>query len=128
MKGRINRKDAQMLLIEIGTGEETVPIELGPRLSSLAESYVGLELILGIRPENLIVNPDIIQTGNGVDLDIEVIEPMGNETILYLSNGVISVTARTTSDSQLKIGEQLKVGFDLEHAHLFDSKTGLSLS
>jgi len=128
LKGRLKRKEAKLLLIEIGMGEETLQIDLGPRHSSLAESYVGTELILGIRPESLIISPDKIQAGSRVDLDIEVIEPMGNETLLYLSNGTTSVTVRAASDSQLKIGERLKVGFDLEHAHLFDSKTGLTLS
>ena len=128
IKGRVGRKDGKVLLIEICTSEDVMQIELGPRLSSLAESHVGKELILGIRPENLIISPDKIQAGNGVDLDIEVIEPMGNETLLYLSNGATSVTARAASDSQFKIGEQLKVGFDLGHAHLFDPTTELSLS
>ena len=128
IKGRVERKDGKVLLIKICTSEDGMQIELGSRLSSLAESHVGKELILGIRPENLIISPDKIQAGNGFDLDIEVIEPMGNETLLYLSNGATSVTARAASDSQLKIGEQLKVGFDLGHAHLFDPTTELSLS
>jgi len=128
IKGRVERKDGKVLLIKICTIEDIMQIELGSRLSRLAESHVGKELILGIRPENLIISPDKIQAGNGFDLDIEVIEPMGNETLLYLSNGATSVTARAASDSQLKIGEQLKVGFDLGHAHLFDPTTELSLS
>lgn len=128
IKGRVERKDGKVLLIKICTSEDGMQIELGSRLSSLAESHVGKELILGIRPENLIISPDKIQAGNRFDLDIEVIEPMGNETLLYLSNGATSVTARAASDSQLKIGEQLKVGFDLGHAHLFDPTTELSLS
>ena len=128
IKGRVERKDGKVLLTKICTSEDGMQIELGSRLSSLANSYVGKELILGIRPEDLIISPDEIQAGNGFDLDIEVIEPMGNETLLYLSNGATSVTARAASDSQLKIGEQLKVGFDLGHAHLFDPTTELSLS
>ncbi len=128
IKGRIERKDGSLLLIETCTSEAVMQIQLEPRFSSLAESYVGKELILGIRPENLLISPDKIQAGSGVDLGIEVIEPMGNETLLYLSNGATSLTARAASDSQLKIGERIKVGFDLERAHLFDPATGLSLS
>ncbi len=128
IKGRIERKDDKLLLTETCTAEGAMQVELGPRLSSLAESHVGKDMILGIRPENLVINPDKVQTGNLFDLGIEVIEPMGNETLLYLSIEKTSLTARAASDFQLKVGERIKVGFDLDHAHLFDPATGLSLS
>ena len=95
------------------------------------ESYVGREVVMGIRPENihddelfLSTNPDAV-----INVDVEVTEKMGSETYLYMTtsgkegNIIARVNARTTTNA----GEKIKVAFDVNHLHFFDKETSRTI-
>jgi len=58
---------------------------------------------------------------------VEVSEPMGPETLLYLDTGATSFVARVGPFDHFEAGQELTVAFDLARAHLFDAATGQAL-
>jgi ABC-type sugar transport system ATPase subunit len=78
------------------------------------------DLELGIRPEDV----SISKTGDGLPVEIDVVEHLGDETILhgYLAGGQ-SMTARLAGQSRFKAGQQLWLEMAPERLLVFD-RTG----
>jgi multiple sugar transport system ATP-binding protein len=83
--------------------------------------YVGKEVIWGIRPEDLQIHAfDEGSKGDqSIRAKIEVVEPMGAETYLYLSTGTHQFIARSSSQIQLRPEELTNVKVDLQKTHFF---------
>ena len=91
------------------------------------ESYIGKDVVMGIRPEN--ISDDEAKLAEfasaTIDVDVEVTELMGSETYLYLSttgkdgNIIARVDPRTSSKANSKI----RIAFDTNHLHFFDKET-----
>jgi sn-glycerol 3-phosphate transport system ATP-binding protein len=78
----------------------------------------GDRLIIGIRPEHL-------RPGAGLDLVIDLIEPLGSETLVHghLSGGEEqSLTVKLFGPPPP--GDRLTVAPQLEHLHVFDEPSG----
>ena len=57
---------------------------------------------------------------------VEVMEPMGAETYLYLDTGdKTSCIARIDAHRKVVIGEEVNLALSLATAHIFDPKTEL---
>ncbi len=91
------------------------------------ESYIGKEVVMGIRPENIHDEPAFTAAYPDacIRAHVELTELMGSETYLYLStsigegNFVARVDPRTNSCS----GDDVTVGFDVNRLHFFDLET-----
>ena len=93
------------------------------------DEYMGKEIILGIRSEDLIkVNPENSQA-QGLDAKIEVIEHMGSEIYLYIDYKSNKIIAKFSSDlgNNIKQKSSIKIAFKAEKIHLFNKETELSL-
>ncbi|MBO5733302.1 MAG: sn-glycerol-3-phosphate ABC transporter ATP-binding protein UgpC [Clostridia bacterium] len=108
-------------------GNTKVKIPEG-RTANLAD-YIGKTVTMGIRAEHIhdeemyIANsPDSI-----VDAEVEVVELMGSETLLYLNIEGSSFVAKVDPRSTAKVGDTIKVAFDMNRIHLFDKETELSI-
>ena len=87
-----------------------------PRTSS--SSSEGDKVQLGIRPEHLLVN----QEGDGRwESKVFVVEKLGSGTFLYLEKEGEPLVVETEGDSNIKVGDTVKVGFEASRCHLFDS-------
>jgi multiple sugar transport system ATP-binding protein len=87
--------------------------------------YLGKPVVFGLRPENindkrLALNPNPEQTVAAV---VDVMEPMGAETFLYLRTTRHNFIARVDSHENVKVGERLEAVFDVRKSHFFDPKT-----
>lgn len=87
--------------------------------------YVGKEVIMGIRPENIDDNEDFIarHQDSVVSASVEVTELMGAETYIYLAKGKANLVARVDGSSKAKAGDVLKVALDTTKIHVFDKET-----
>ncbi|HDL19040.1 MAG TPA: sn-glycerol-3-phosphate ABC transporter ATP-binding protein UgpC [Bacteroidetes bacterium] len=87
--------------------------------------YVGKQVFLGIRPEDIYLPEKAFGVTEKLSLrnEVEVVEPMGNEVYIYLKTGAHNIIARLTADSLPKSGSQIDLIFDLSKMHLFDSDT-----
>ena len=123
--GRLQRNEGR---IEFEARNETgspIRIVLDQRLSATCQSYVGEEIVFGIRPEEIEevssrsdYNPEVT-----LEAKVDVWEPMGSETYLYLKTGSHSFVARIGSSEIHRVNQTVKMQFNLQRVHLFDPKT-----
>jgi len=78
-----------------------------------------LPLTLGIRPEHLTINQNADAEWNG---KIFVIEKLGSGTFLYLEKEGEPLVVAVEGDTDLKVGDIVKVGFNSKKCHLFSGK------
>lgn len=84
--------------------------------------YMGKDVVMGIRPENLYDSQEFVKEheDSTIDARVEVTELMGSETYLYLNVGGNDITARVSAFSKSRAGENVKLGFDMSKIHMFD--------
>ncbi len=86
--------------------------------------FVGKAVDLGIRPEHIRCLPASDEArSDAVPAVIDVVEPMGNETVVYLRAGNEAITARISPQEQLSPGDPCLMAFDLQQAHYFDAES-----
>ena len=93
--------------------------------SKLESMNAKQRVVFGIRPESL-GSSDAERNPNAVKIKskIDVIEPMGAETFLYLDQGFIS---RVDPHRSCKPGEEIELAMDQSKAHLFDAESGIRI-
>ena len=96
-----------------------VRIQLPDSLGRQVEDYIDKEITLGIRPEAIYSDKPGERAAAGFDATVELVEPMGNVTYLYLNTGKNSLIARADAHTLPRLGEKLAVGIDMERIHLF---------
>ncbi|MEG6567158.1 sn-glycerol-3-phosphate ABC transporter ATP-binding protein UgpC [Thermoanaerobacterium saccharolyticum] len=89
------------------------------------ESYIGKEVVLGIRPEDLHDEEVFLEAypDSVIETKVDVTELMGSETYLYLDLQGQPLTARVDPRSTAKAGDIIKIGLDTNKLHLFDKQT-----
>ncbi|MBI4325981.1 MAG: sn-glycerol-3-phosphate ABC transporter ATP-binding protein UgpC [Chloroflexi bacterium] len=90
---------------------------------------LGKPVILGLRPEDIAVASGLEEAGRAdvAEARIEVVEPMGSETFLYLTAGAYSFVARVPADARPEVNQVVRLKFDLCRAHFFDPDTEKAL-
>ena len=86
--------------------------------------YVGKTVIMGIRPENLTDDAEVVAKSNAViDAKIEVYELLGAEVFLYFTVGGSNFTARVNPRTEARTGDNVKFAIDVDRIHVFDKDT-----
>ncbi len=87
-------------------------------------AYVDSQVIMGIRPEHIrcLQNGGSYPTGDAIQSQIEVIEPMGNEMFLYARIGRHAVTARVAPAEHLQAGQNCLLTLEIDKTHFFDKQ------
>ncbi len=101
----------------------TLPVPL-PRADRYGP-YKGRAMTLGLRPEHLTETraeekPGVVR----LDAQIDVVEPMGMETLLHFFIAGQPVCARVNPATDAHHGQTLPLAADLNQMHLIDSATG----
>ena len=110
----------QDLILKEDTFAFPVPAEWRERLAP----YAGKKVVFGMRPEHVgSPTAEGIPGAPKVTAKIEVVEPMGSETYLYLNTGSNTFIARVDSHRVCHVGEQLHLAVLLAKGHVFDSET-----
>ena len=83
------------------------------------------EIILGVRPEDIYVENDINNKNPSTTINIEcdVAELLGHETIVYGYIGGQRVVIKTSSANEISQGDKLIYQFDMNKVHFFDPTT-----
>lgn len=100
-----------------------VPEGWAARLDHLA----GRPVTLGVRPEDLTASGEDTPPEQTLEARVEVIEPMGAETYLYLRAGANALTARVHPQSDPRVGQPFTLHVHGANLHFFDPGTGASL-
>ncbi len=109
-------------------GDNKIMIPNG-KVTPELEGYIGKEVIVGIRPEDIHDDEAFIssRTEAVCNAYVEVTEMMGAETYLYLELAGEQFTARVNQRSTAKIGDTIKVAFETNKIHIFDKDTEMAI-
>ena len=101
----------------------------GERSEKLKE-YVGKEVTFGIRPTDIYDKTMSVvpaTPANTVTVEVEVIEPMGAESVLYVNCGGHDMVVNLDSSTIAKERQPLEVVFDMDKCHVFDKETEVTV-
>ena len=84
----------------------------------------GTKVVLGVRPEHIELNDAAKAMPVSVELEIELVEPMGSDTLAWTRIGSQSMTFRCSSDIEIVPGHKILVGFDPARGSIFDEASG----
>jgi len=102
-----------------------VRLELPETASRKLSSYQDREIILGIRPEHL----EECEKNLGFEALMDVIEPMGAETYLYLRTAGHALVVRSRRPEEKRAeGRTHRFIADMTQARFFDPKSGAALA
>jgi multiple sugar transport system ATP-binding protein len=91
-------------------------------------NVAGRELLLGLRPEHI---TETRPNGSGetatFPVTLDVVEPMGMETMIYFTINGTGVCGRVEPTSAGDAGAVMPVQANMDHMHLIDAGTGLVL-
>ena len=85
-------------------------------------------LVLGIRPEHINDSKEFLQQHPEwtLDVKVDISELLGASTNLSAYVSGQRVTAAVSPRTDLSIGDNVSIAFDMNHCHLFDAETQLS--
>jgi len=98
--------------VAVVMGEASLDLAAPPGLS------VGSEITIGVRPEHLHLSDA------GLPAKVRVVEPTGSEIHVVFQFQDQDITAIFRERHELRPGETVFLGVDLEHVHLFDGPSG----
>ncbi len=111
---------------------EELTFLLPPEKAAMVRDHAGKKVFLGIRPEDIHDSAHFADAdeANIKELNAEVVEPLGAETLVYLRGQEAHehIVAKFDSRSTPRVNEQARVAFDLTMAHVFDGETEESLT
>ena len=104
-------------------------IPLPPKIAHKLKDYPHKEILFGIRPEDIYDSrfSSLAETPVELDTFCELVEPLGNEYMVYLKIKEQNLTARFDPKLLPEIDKSLKITLDISKGHFFDIKTELAL-
>src|SRR5579883_1231755 len=105
--------------LAVRLGNQVLPIPTGRTASY--RSHLGKDMVLGLRPEHLTEAHPHAEPGMAeLSLAVEVVEPMGMETMVYTTVNGTSTCARVDPIAARQPGETMRFLADMRHMHLID--------
>ncbi|CAN5623779.1 sn-glycerol-3-phosphate ABC transporter ATP-binding protein UgpC [soil metagenome] len=102
---------------------QTLPVPASRAARYVAQAGTALEL--GLRPEHLTnVSEGLRSEAPTLNARVEVVEPMGSETLLHVRIGEVLVTAKFDADLDVTPGQTVQLAANLNHMHLIDKESG----
>ena len=107
------------LVVELGN-DLSLPVP-GSRATSY-RPYAGRDIIFGLRPEHITERRSYLD-GAEFTRPVDVLEPMGTETMVHLDIGGVDVCARCSPDIAAAPGQPMAFMAQMDHMHLIDPAT-----
>jgi multiple sugar transport system ATP-binding protein len=120
LKGKIEQRPEGLVFTETAEkGGLTIPLR--PPVADLASRYVGKDIIFGVRPEH--ITEECTATCVPVQSSVDIAEPMGSESLVYLKAGTGNLISRIHGEHIYHMGQPLTANINMEKVHLFDAET-----
>ncbi len=123
-RGRLTRHEGGLRF-----GDGDLDLALPAAWSDKLAAHIDREVVFGIRPED-IGSYHAGQSGTAAKIKatVEIVEPMGSETIVHLKTQHATLIARIESHNRVKVDQSLELPLHIEKAHLFDAITEVCLT
>jgi multiple sugar transport system ATP-binding protein len=87
--------------------------------------FRGKEMLLGLRPEHMTDSVEASKASlEPLKVNVDVVEPMGMETLIHFFMGSTYAVARISPDTSAHSGETLPLNADMNNMHLIDPTSG----
>jgi multiple sugar transport system ATP-binding protein len=110
---------------------DTISFKVPDSRTSRYRGHVGKELTFGIRPEHLTEPRGSNGHGGGerqgFTATLDVVEPMGMETMVYFAINGVETCGRCDPSRAAAAGQKMQLEADLAHMHLIDPRTEMVL-
>jgi len=103
---------------------ETLQVALLPKMQAELGIYVDKKVVMGMRPEH--VGSPLAENTAGapkITARVDVVEPMGAETYLYMKAGRHNFIAKIDPHRRCAMGDELQLAIMNAKAHFFDPAT-----
>jgi len=121
LQGKVQKREDGIYFVE-NADKDSVVAPLTGAIQSLASNYVDKNIVFGIRPENISESP---KAGPSIPLTstVDIAEPMGSESIVYMKTGTGYLIARIQGEHLYQLGQKLTVHLSSDKVTLFDPET-----
>ncbi|PTP83349.1 ABC transporter ATP-binding protein [Vibrio splendidus] len=121
IKTMVDLDEEQNPIIKVvGTADQEHHI----RLPQSMRDQDGKELVIGLRPEHITEQEgDDVSATTKLDLQLEVLEPTGPDTIAMVKVNDQEVACRLSPEFEVSVGQMAPLHFDLSKAVFFDAQT-----
>jgi multiple sugar transport system ATP-binding protein len=121
LKGKIERRDGGLVFTETAD-QNAVSVRLIGQVETLGSKLLDKPVIFGVRPEHL---TEESKNGSHVPVasSVDIAEPMGSESLVYLKAGTGNLIARIHGEALYEMGQPLTVYVNMDKVLLFDSET-----
>jgi multiple sugar transport system ATP-binding protein len=122
INGTLKQEKESLVFQELQDGTIQARMAIADRPA--AQEFIGKPMLLGIRPEDI----EVAKFTKGQERSaasfpavVDIVEPMGAETNLYLQTGAHTVVCRSQGALDHKdAGHRMQFELNLKKAHLFD--------
>ena len=121
-------KDGDDVKLEFGS--HSVKLPEGKAEKIVEGGYIGKDVVLGIRPED-IKDEEIFVTDGGdnvLDATVKVYEMLGAEVFLYFTVEGHDITVRVNPRTTARPGDTIKIALDTSKIHVFDKETEVTIT
>jgi len=102
-------------------------VALGLEQASALASRDCAEVVMGIRPENLLLQP-VVRGGEPLRTRVEIVEAIGSDLFLNFTHAGNPMTARVDPSAEVRAGDEVALYPDARYVHLFDGTSGARLA
>jgi len=104
---------------------ESFKLDIPKDVDHLLEEYIGKEVVLGIRPEDIWDVPSSawIEEKFMIETKVDFRELMGSETYVYVKIGTVALVARVGAFADPKPGTNFGLVINLRKIHIFDPES-----
>ncbi len=118
--GKIELTNGTLAFIE-NSFQVVVPDEF----KNILDSHIGKIVIMGLRPEDIYDAEfnSMAEIPVQITALCDVVEPMGNEYVVYLSTGNTNIIARLDPKKLPQVEQNLQISLDMKKVHFFDPES-----
>ena len=127
ISGSIKPVDGKFMFV---TSSGFTFLEIEPNLLPEIPNLSSMELVLGIRPEDISTHPSPNKgfIESNAPLNISFIEYMGDISLLHVNPETgLNWTIKTPPQSELKVGEKTNIYLTAKKVHFFDKESEINL-
>ena len=106
-------------------GTNSITIDIPKEHQEKLKDYSGKQLIVGIRPEDISLDPAMLKkySHDTISIDSQVVELLGHDLVIYSDVDGQKIIVKTLADYDIKAHQDVKVAIFMNKIHYFDPDT-----